>query len=93
MIKTLVLTEPLLHLPLPPPSSSYLYLLVGVVDHGDEHVEQHHHHGDVVDAVQDVADVLDELVVVLQHHGDYFRETKDGPEESLETLLYAATKK
>lgn len=58
----------------------YLNFLIRVVDHGYQHVEQHHHHGDVINAVQDVADVLDELVVVLQHHRDHFRQAKDGPE-------------
>lgn len=43
----------------------YLYLLVRAVDHGNQHVEENHHHGDVIDAIQHVADVLDELMVVL----------------------------
>ena len=72
------------------PTSAYLDLLVGAVDHGDEHVEQHHHHGDVVDAVQHVADVLDELVVVLQHHRDDLGQPEDGPEQGLEALLHPA---
>lgn len=46
----------------------YLYLLVRAVDHGNQHVEENNYHGDIIDAVQDIADVLDELVVVLQHH-------------------------
>lgn len=46
----------------------YLYLLVGVVDHSNEHVEKDDHHRHIVDSVQHVADVLYELVIVLQHH-------------------------
>lgn len=46
----------------------YLYLLVRAVDHGNEHVEKDDHHRDIIDPVQHVADVLYELMVVLQHH-------------------------
>lgn len=53
---------------LPVLTCPHLDLLVRAVDHGDEHVEQDHHHSDVVDAVQHVADVLYKLVVVLEHH-------------------------
>lgn len=68
----------------------YLYLLVRAVDHGNEHVEENDHHCDVIDAVQHVADVLYEFMVVLQHHGDHFRQPEDRPEEGLETLLHSA---
>lgn len=68
----------------------YLYLLVRAVDHGDQHVEENHHHGDVIDAIQDVADVLDELMVVLEHHWDHFRQPEYWPEKSFETLLHSA---
>ncbi|TNN46306.1 hypothetical protein EYF80_043504 [Liparis tanakae] len=61
-------------------------------DLGDEHVEEDDHHGDVVDSVQHVADVLDELVVVLQHHGDHFGQPEDGPEQSLKALLHPSRK-
>lgn len=70
--------------------ATYLYLLVGAVDHGYEHVEKDHHHGDIVDAVQHVANVFYELMVVLQHHWDHFRQPEDRPEQSLETLLHSA---
>lgn len=43
----------------------YLYLLVRAVDHGNEHVEKDDHHCDVIDAIQHVANVLYELMVVL----------------------------
>lgn len=46
----------------------YLYLLVRAVDHGNEHVEEDNHHGDIIDSVEHVADVLYKLMVVLQHH-------------------------
>lgn len=68
----------------------YLNLLVGAVDHSNEHVEKDDHHRDIIDSVQDVADVLYELMVILQHHRDHFRKPEDGPEKSLETLLHPA---
>lgn len=68
----------------------YLYLLVRAVDHGNEHVEKNYHHSDIIDSVQHVADVLYELMVILQHHRNHFRQPEDWPEESLETLLYPA---
>lgn len=68
----------------------YLYLLVRAVDHGNEHVEKNYHHSDIIDSVQHVADVLYELMVILQHHRNHFREPEDWPEKSLETLLYPA---
>lgn len=68
----------------------YLYLLVRAVDHGDEHVEENDDHCDIIDAVQYVADVLDEFMVVLKHHRDHFRQPEYGPEEGLEALLHSA---
>lgn len=44
-----------------------LDLLEGAVDHGDEHVEQYYHHGNVVNPVQHVTNVLDEFVPVIDH--------------------------
>lgn len=44
---------------------AYLYLLIGVIDHSNQHVEQHHHHSYIVDTIQHITDVLYELVVVL----------------------------
>jgi len=66
-----------------------LNLLEGTVDHGDEHVEQHYHHGDVVNAVQHVADVLDEFVSIIDHDRLHLRQSKYGPEQRLEALLQA----
>ena len=68
----------------------YLDLLVRAVDHGNEHVEQNHHHRDIIDSVQHVANILYELMVVLQHHWDHFRQPKYRPEQSLKTLLHSA---
>lgn len=64
-----------------------LDLLEGAVNHGDEHVEQHDHHGDVVDAVQHVANVLDELVPIVDDHGPDLGQSKYSPEQCLEALL------
>lgn len=68
----------------------YLYLLVRAVDHGNEHVEKNYHHSDIIDSIQHVANVLYELMVILQHHRNHFRQPEDWPEKSLETLLYPA---
>lgn len=68
----------------------YLYLLVRAVDHGNEHVEENDDHCDIIDAVQHVADVLYEFMVVLKHHRDHFRQPEYRPEEGLETLLHSA---
>lgn len=67
---------------------AHLYFLVRAVYHGDEHVEQNHHHGDVVDAVQHVSDVLDEFMIVLQNHRRHFRQPEYGPEERFKALLH-----
>lgn len=66
-----------------------LNLLEGTVDHGDEHVEQHYHHGDVVDPVQHVANVLNEFVSVIDNDGLDLGQSKYGPEQRLEALLQA----
>lgn len=66
-----------------------LNLLEGTVDHGDEHVEQHYHHGNVVNPVQHVANVLDEFVSVIDHNRPDLRQSKYSPEQSLEALLQA----
>ena len=68
---------------------THLDLLEGAVEHGDEHVEEDDHHDDVVDAVEDVARVLDELVVGVQYDGSHLGEAEDGPEQGLEALLHA----
>lgn len=70
--------------------TSHLNLLIGAVNHGYEHIEQNHHHRDIIDPVQNVTDVLDELVVVLQHHRRNLRQAEYGPEEGLKTLFYSA---
>lgn len=70
-------------------SVTYLYLLEGAVNHGDEHVEQHYHHGNVVNAIQYVANVLNELVSIVDDYGFDLRESKYSPEQRLEALLQA----
>lgn len=42
---------------------SYLDFLEGAVEHGYEHVQQNNHHDDVVHPIQNIADVLNELMV------------------------------
>jgi len=67
----------------------YLNLLEGAVNHGDEHVEQHYHHGNVVDPVQHVTDVLNEFVSVVDDNRLDLRQPKYSPEQRLEALLQA----
>lgn len=70
-------------------SQPYLNLLEGAVNHGDEHVEQHYHHGDVVHPVEHVTNVLDELVPVVDHHRPDLGQSEYGPEQRLKALLQA----
>lgn len=67
-----------------------LNLLEGTVNHGDEHVKEHDHHGNVVYTVQHVTSVLDEFVSVVDDNGPDLGETKYSPEQRLEALLQAA---
>lgn len=68
---------------------TYLNLLEGTINHGNEHVEQHYHHGNIVNSVQDVTSVLDEFVFVVDHYGSDLRQSKYSPEQCLEALLQA----
>lgn len=58
---------------------TYLDFLEGAVEHRNEHIEQHNHHDDVVNPIQNVASVLNELVVDVNNHRLYFRQAKDCP--------------
>lgn len=64
-----------------------LNLLEGAVYHGDEHVEKHDHHGDVIDAVQHVANVLDEFMPIVDDYRPDLGQSKYSPEQCLEALL------
>lgn len=64
-----------------------LNLLEGAVNHGDEHVEQHDHHGDVVDSVEHIANVLNEFVPIVDDHGPDLGQSKYSPEQCLEAFL------
>ncbi len=66
---------------------AHLYFLVWAVYHGNKHVEQNHHHGNVVDPVQHIANVLDKFMIIFQHHRRHLRQPKYGPKESFKTLL------
>ncbi len=57
-----------------------LDLLKGTVNHGDEHVEQHYHHGNVVNSVQHVTNVLDEFVPIIDHNRSDLGQSKYSPE-------------
>lgn len=67
-----------------------LNLLEGTVNHGDEHVEEYYHHGNVVHPVQHVTSVLNEFVSVVDDNRPDLGETKYSPEQRLEALLQAA---
>lgn len=67
-----------------------LNFLEGTVNHGDEHVEQHYHHGNVVNPVQHVTSVLDEFVPVIDDDRSDLGQSKYGPEQRLEALLQSA---
>ena len=56
------------------------------------HVEQHYHHGDVVNPVQHVTNVLDEFVSVIDNDGLDLGQSKYGPEQRLEALFQAGQK-
>ena len=64
-----------------------LNLLEGAVNHSDEHVEQHYHHGHVVNPVQHVTSVLDEFVSVIDDNRPDLGQSKYSPEQRLEALL------
>lgn len=71
---------------------AYLDFLIGVVDHGYQHVEQHNHHGDIINPVQHIANILDELVVVFQHHRDDLRQAKYGPKQGFKAFFNSTRK-
>ena len=66
-----------------------LNLLEGTVNHGDEHVQQHYHHGDVVDAVQHVTDIFNKFVSIVDDDRPDLRQSKYSPEQCFEALLQA----
>lgn len=68
---------------------TYLNFLEGAVNHGDEHVEQHYHHGNVVNPIKHITNVLNEFVPVVDHHRLDLRQSKYSPEQCLEALLQA----
>lgn len=61
-------------------------VLVGVVHHGYEHVEEHHQWDDVVGAEHGGTDKLSELMVCIHVGHIQADQTKDWPEERLQGL-------
>lgn len=57
----------------------YLNFLEGAIKHGDEHIQQHNHHDDVVDSIENIADILNELVVNINDNGFYFWQAENRP--------------
>lgn len=66
---------------------AYLNLLEGIVNHGDQHVEEDNHHGDVVNTVEDITDVLNEFVSIIDDDRLDLGQTKYSPEQCLKALL------
>lgn len=58
---------------------TYLNFLEGAVEHGNEHIQQDNHHDDVVHPVQNIANILNELMVDVNNHWFHFWQAKDGP--------------
>lgn len=50
----------------------YLNFLERAVKHSNEHIQQDDHHDDVVHPVQNVAYILNELMVDVNHHRFHF---------------------
>lgn len=69
---------------------AYGNVLVGVVHHGDEHVEQHHQRDDVVSAEHGGAHELRKLVVGVHVGHVQVDQTEDGPEQRLQRLKESA---
>lgn len=67
--------------------NAYLNFLEGAVEHGNEHIQQDNHHDDVVHPIQNIASVLDELMVDINDHGLHFWQAEDGPKQCFEALL------
>lgn len=61
-------------------------MLIGVVHHGYEHVEQHHQGDDVVGAKHCGADKLRELMLCVHVGHIQADQTEDGPKERLQGL-------
>lgn len=66
---------------------THLNLLERAVDHRNEHVEEHYHHGNVVDPIQHVANVLDEFMSIINYHRLDLWKPKNSPEQCFEALL------
>lgn len=47
---------------------TYLNFLEGAVEHGNEHIQQHNHHDDVVHPIQNIANILNEFMVDVDDH-------------------------
>ena len=70
--------------------STHSDVLVGVVHHGDEHVEQHHQGDDVVRPEHGGAHELGELVIGLDVGDVQVDQAEHGPEQRLQCLKQPA---
>lgn len=48
--------------------NTYRNFLEGAVEHGNEHIQQDNHHDNVVHPIQNIANILNELVVDVDDH-------------------------
>ena len=64
-------------------------LMVGVAHHGDQHVQQNDHTGDVERAVDQITDDFRELIVVIaQLHAFLLRQAEQRPENRFERIAH-----
>ena len=73
--------------------STYSDVLIGVVHHGDEHVEENHQRDDVVGAKHGGSHKLCELVVRLNVGDVQTDQAEYGPEQRLQSLKQATSRK
>lgn len=57
----------------------YLNFLEGAVKHCGEHIQQHNHHDDVVNSIENIASILNKLVVNVNDNRFYFRQAEKSP--------------
>lgn len=50
----------------------YLNFLEGAVKHCFQHIQQHNHHDEVVNSIENIADILNELMVNGDDNRLYF---------------------
>lgn len=57
----------------------YLNFLEGAIKHCGEHIQQHNHHDDVVNSIENIANILNELMVNVNDNWFHFWQAKNSP--------------